>query len=109
EGKKEFVGGGEESYGYMVGSFVRDKDAVTSTLLACDMAAEAKANGSSLYEELLHLFEQHGLYEERLVSLTKEGKTGAEEIAQMMERFRNNPPATLAGEKITVINDMRSG
>lgn len=109
EGKKEFVGGGEESYGYMVGSFVRDKDAVTSTLLACDMAAEAKANGSSLYEELLHLFEKHGLYEERLVSLTKEGKTGAEEIAQMMERFRNNPPSMLAGEKITVINDIQAG
>ena len=80
----KFIGGGEESFGFMVGDFVRDKDAVTSTLLACEIAAISKSKGSSFYHELLKLYLEHGLYKEKLVSLTKKGIEGAQEITQMM-------------------------
>ena len=80
----EFIGGGEESFGYMVGDFVRDKDAITSALLACEIVAEAKANNSSFYEELLKLYVEHGFYKERLISITKKGIEGEQEIKQMM-------------------------
>src|SRR5690606_15521954 len=76
----DFIGGGEESFGFMVGDFVRDKDAVTSTLLACEIEAQAKADGSSFYETLLQLYVTHGLYKEHLVSITKKGREGAQEI-----------------------------
>ncbi len=102
-----FVGGGEESFGYMVGDFVRDKDAVTSALLACEIAAQAKANGSSFYEELIQLYTKHGFYKERLVSLTKKGIEGSEEIKQMMIDARENPLKEVNGEKIVLIEDYK--
>ena len=101
----DFIGGGEESFGYMVGDFVRDKDAVTSTLLACEIAAQAKATGSSFYEELIKLYVEHGLYKERLISLTKKGIEGANEIKQMMIDARENPIKEIAGEKVVLIED----
>ncbi|WP_445736969.1 phospho-sugar mutase [Mariniflexile sp.] len=101
----DFVGGGEESFGYMVGDFVRDKDAVTSTLLACEIAAQTKANGSSFYDELLNLYVKHGLYKEKLVSLTKKGIEGAQEITQMMIDARENPFKVVNGSKVLKIED----
>ncbi len=101
----DFIGGGEESFGFMVGDFVRDKDAVTSTLLACDIAAHAKANGSSFYNELLKLYVEHGLYKEKLVSLTKKGIEGAEVIKQMMVDARENPLSVINGAKVVKIED----
>ncbi len=101
----DFVGGGEESFGYMVGDFVRDKDAVTSTLLACEIAAQAKGNGSSLYDELIKLYVEHGFYKEKLVSLTKKGIEGAQEITQMMIDARENPLKVVNGSKVLKIED----
>ncbi len=101
----DFIGGGEESFGYMVGDFVRDKDAVTSTLLACEIAAQAKADGSSMYETLLELYVSHGLYKEHLVSITKKGMEGAQEINQMMIDARENPLKEINGSKVTRIED----
>ncbi|WP_132703090.1 phospho-sugar mutase [Winogradskyella wandonensis] len=100
-----FIGGGEESFGFMVGDFVRDKDAVTSTLLACEIAAQAKANGSSFYEELIQLYVKHGFYKERLISLTKKGIEGSQEIKQMMVDARENPLMEVNGEKVVLIED----
>lgn len=103
--KLEFIGGGEESFGYMVGDFVRDKDAVTSTLLACEIAAIAKSKDSSFYGELLKLYRKHGLYKEKLISLTKKGISGAEEIKQMMINARENPIREVKGIKVLSIED----
>jgi phosphoglucomutase len=103
--KLDFIGGGEESFGYMVGDFVRDKDAVTSTLLACEIAAISKANGSSFYNELLNLYVEHGLFKEKLVSLTKKGIEGAQEINQMMIDARENPFKVINGSKVVKIDD----
>tara|TARA_B100000787_G_C16199175_1_gene303579 strand:- start:7802 stop:9511 length:1710 start_codon:yes stop_codon:yes gene_type:complete len=102
---QEFIGGGEESFGYMVGDFVRDKDAVTSALLACEIAADAKANGSSFYESLLELYAKHSLYKERLVSFTKKGMDGAQQIKQIMVDLRKNPLTHIDGSKVTFVND----
>ena len=104
----EFIGGGEESFGYMVGNFVRDKDAITSALLACEIVAEAKANNSSFYEELLKLYVEHGFYKERLISITKKGIEGEHEIKQMMIDARETPFETLAGSKVVSIEDYQS-
>ena len=101
----DFIGGGEESFGYMVGDFVRDKDAVTSTLLACEIAAQAKANGGSLYQDLINLYVEHGFYKEHLISLTKKGIEGAEEIKQMMIDARENPLKEVNGSKVVKIED----
>ena len=101
----DFIGGGEESFGFMVGDFVRDKDAVTSALLACEIAAFAKANGSSFYEELVKLYLRHGFYKERLVSLTKKGIQGAQEIKQMMIEARENPKTDFNNSKVIRIED----
>ena len=101
----DFVGGGEESFGYMVGDFVRDKDAVTSTLLACEIAAITKSNKSSFYDELLKLYVEHGFYKEKLVSLTKKGIEGAEEIKQMMTDARNNTLKVINGSKVVKFED----
>ena len=101
----DFIGGGEESFGFMVGDFVRDKDAVTSTLLACEIAAQAKADGGSFYETLLELYVSHGLYKEHLVALTKKGMEGAQEINQMMIDARENPLKEINGSKVTRIED----
>jgi phosphoglucomutase len=103
--QSKFVGGGEESFGYMVGDFVRDKDAVTATLLACEIAAQAKANGSSFYKDLIDCYVQFGFYKEHLVSLTKKGISGAEEIKQMLKDFKENPVESVAGSKVKWIED----
>jgi phosphoglucomutase len=103
--QSQFVGGGEESFGYMVGDFVRDKDAVTATLLACEIAAQAKANGSSFYKDLIDCYVQFGFYKEHLVSLTKKGISGAEEIKQMLKDFKENPVESVAGSKVKWIED----
>ncbi|CAL2077185.1 phospho-sugar mutase [Tenacibaculum sp. 190524A05c] len=106
--KQEFIGGGEESFGFMVGDFVRDKDAVTSTLLACEIAADAKSNDSSFYNELLNIYINNRFYKEHLVALVKKGMDGAEEIKQMLVDLRNTPLATIDGEKVTFVNDYKS-
>lgn len=100
-----FIGGGEESFGYMVGDFVRDKDAVTSTLLACEIAADAKANGSSFYKNLIDAYVAFGFYKEKLISLTKKGISGAEEIKQMLIDFKENPVESVQGSKVVWIED----
>lgn len=104
----QFIGGGEESFGYMVGDFVRDKDAVTSTLLLCELAAQAKANASSLYQELLKLYVKYGFYKEYLISLTKKGMDGAQEIKQMMIDLREKPLKEIDGERVVMIEDYQS-
>ena len=101
----EFIGGGEESFGYMVGDFVRDKDAVTSALLACEIAAAAKSNESSFYDSLLELYAKHSFYKERLVSFTKKGMDGAAQIKQIMIGLRKNPLTHIDGSKVTFVND----
>jgi phosphoglucomutase len=105
---QDFVGGGEESFGYMVGDFVRDKDAVTSTLLACEIAANAKSRGSSFYRDLIQCYVDYGFYKEKLISLTKKGMSGAEEINQMMADFKDNPVTSLDGSKVVTIDDYNS-
>ncbi|GIM57028.1 phosphoglucomutase [Capnocytophaga canimorsus] len=103
-----FIGGGEESFGYMVGDFVRDKDAVTATLLACEIAATAKAKGSSFYKELVQAYIDYGFFKERLISLTKKGISGSEEISQMMKNLRENPLKEINGEKVTMVEDYQA-
>jgi len=109
EGKKTFIGGGEESYGYLIGELVRDKDAVVSCAFIAEMTAFYKDKGSSLYNAMLDMYVEYGLYKEELVSITKKGKTGAEEIKAMMEKFRNNPPVTLGGSKVATLKDYELG
>jgi phosphoglucomutase len=108
EGKTQFIGGGEESYGYMIGEFVRDKDAVASAVMLAEAAAWAKAQGKSFYQIMIEIYIEFGFFLEALVSLKKEGRKGAEEIAQMMEDFRHKTPQTLAGEKVVTILDYQS-
>lgn len=103
--ESDFIGGGEESFGYMVGDFVRDKDAVTSTLLACEIASQAKANGSSFYKDLIDCYVDYGFYKEHLVSITKKGISGAAEIKQMLKDFKENPVVSVAGSKVKWIED----
>jgi phosphoglucomutase len=105
EGKQTFIGGGEESYGYLVGELVRDKDAVVSAAFIAEMTAFYKDKGSSLFEAMIDMYLQYGFYKEKLISITKKGKTGAEEIKAMMETFRTNPPATLGGSKVRTVKD----
>jgi phosphomannomutase len=104
----EFIGGGEESFGFMVGDAVRDKDAVASTLLICEIAAQAKAKGSSVYKELLNLYVDYGFYKEFLVSITKKGIEGLEEINQMMVDMRTNPLKEINGERIVMMEDYKT-
>lgn len=106
--KQAFIGGGEESFGFMVGDFVRDKDAVTASLLACEIASQAKSNDSSFYNELLKLYVTHGFYKEHLVSLVKKGISGAEEIAQMMVDFRQKPLKKINGSKVIMLEDYQA-
>lgn len=109
EGKKQFIGGGEESFGYLAGDFVRDKDAVLSCALIAEMTAWAKDNGKTLYQLLIDVYLEFGFYKESLVSITRKGKQGAEEIAAMMENFRNNPPSTIDGSPVVWLKDYKSG
>lgn len=103
-----FIGGGEESFGYMVGDHVRDKDAVGATLLMCEVAAQAKASGSSVYKELEKLYVDYGFYKEALLSLTKKGIEGAQEIKQMMIDQRINPIREINGERVVMVEDYQS-
>jgi phosphoglucomutase len=109
EGKKTFIGGGEESYGYLVGDFVRDKDAIISCAMLAETAVWAADRGKSMFELLKDIYVEFGFYKEKLLSVTKKGKSGAEEIKAMMERFRNNPPVTIAGSKLVLIKDYLTG
>ena len=102
---QKFIGGGEESFGFMVGDAVRDKDAVGATLLVCEIAAQAKAAGSTLYQELLNLYVDHGFYKEYLISLTKKGIDGLKEINQMMIDLRENPVSEIDGQRVVCIED----
>lgn len=108
EGKKEFVAAGEESYGYMVGAFVRDKDAVSACAFFAAMAASARDQGETLFDWLVNIYVEFGLYKEGLVNLVKKGAEGAQQIKTMMETFRNNPPSSLSGEKIVRFLDYQS-
>ncbi len=108
EGKENYVIGGEESYGLMIGSQIRDKDAVSAVAILCEMAAYEKSRGRSLYEKLLSLYEQYGYYQEDLVSITKKGMNGQQEIAEMMEGFRKNPPRELAGSPVVELLDYQT-
>lgn len=104
----QFIGGGEESFGFMVGDAVRDKDAVAATLLVCEIAAQAKAKGSSVYKELIQMYVDFGFYKEYLVSLTKKGISGLEEINQMMIDLRENPLKQINGERVVMVEDYQS-
>ena len=105
EGQATFIAGAEESYGYMVGDFVRDKDAVASCAMIAEIAAYARDKGQTLFDLLLEMYQEFGLYREDLVSITKKGKRGAEEITAMMQNFRQQPPQQLGGSKVTEIID----
>jgi phosphomannomutase len=105
----EFIGGGEESFGFLTGDFVRDKDAVTATLLTCEMAAQKKSEDLDLYRYLLDIFSEFGYYKEHLISLVKIGKSGAEEIASMMKNFRENPFKEIAGSNVVRLEDYQLG
>ncbi|MBD3216453.1 MAG: phospho-sugar mutase, partial [Candidatus Lokiarchaeota archaeon] len=108
EGKKTFIGGMEESYGYLAGEFVRDKDAVISSCMIAETLAWAKSRGGSLFELLLDIYVKYGFYKEKLISITKKGKSGAEEIESMMSGFRERPPEKIAGSKVCLIKDYLS-
>ncbi|BAU53521.1 phospho-sugar mutase [Mucilaginibacter gotjawali] len=109
EGKQTFIGGGEESYGYLIGELVRDKDAVVSSAFIAEMTAYYKDKGSSLFGALIDTYIEYGFYKEKLISITKKGKTGAEEIKEMMEKFRTNPPKTLGGSAVITLKDYEKG
>jgi phosphoglucomutase len=102
EGQENYIVGGEESFGLMIGNDIRDKDAVSAVTIICEMAAYEKNKGRSLFDKLLDLYVQYGFYKENLVSITKKGMNGAAEIAAMMEGYRSNPPKTIDG--IPVVN-----
>lgn len=108
EGKEKYIVGGEESYGYLIGDFVRDKDAVTSCAMIAEMAAYAKDNGKSVYELLLEIYKEIGYYKEKLISLTKKGKQGAEEIKKMIDDYRTSPPEKIAEIEVVKIRDYKS-
>ena len=105
EGEEKFIAGGEESYGYLVGDHVRDKDAVVACTMIAEMAAYYKEQGQSLYEALLDVYETHGLYKEELISLKKAGKKGAEEIQEIMDGLRHKAPESFAGQKVVTVKD----
>lgn len=105
EGKETFICGGEESYGYMIGDNVRDKDAIASVAMICEMAAYAKNEGRSLFEQLIDIYIRYGFYKESLISITKKGMKGAEEIAEMMTAYRENPPTIINGSPVVKLFD----
>ncbi len=107
EGKKSFIGGGEESYGYLAGEFVRDKDAIMSCALIAEAAAWAKEQGKSIYELLIDIYVEFGLYKETLMNIVKQGKEGAEEIEKIMHDFRTSPPTEINNSKVTHIKDYK--
>ena len=105
EGKETFIGGGEESFGFMIGDFVRDKDSITAGMICCEIAAFAKSQGKTMYDLLIDIYVKHGFYLESLISLKKEGLSGAEEIADLMYDFREDPPEELAGINVVAVRD----
>lgn len=105
EGREEYIVGGEESYGLMIGSKIRDKDAISAVALLCEMAAYEKNKGKSLYGKLIELYVQYGLYKESLISITKKGMDGQKQIAGMMEGYRSNPPKSLNGVAVAQLLD----
>jgi phosphoglucomutase len=108
EGKQQYIGGGEESYGYLPEDFVRDKDAVSSCSLMAEIAAWAKDNGKTLYQMIQDIYLEYGFSKEKGISIVRKGKTGAEEIQQMMNNFRQNPPKEIAGSNIILIKDFET-
>ncbi len=109
EGISTFIGGGEESYGYLIGDFVRDKDAVSACAMIAEIAAWAADKGMSLYDLLMDIYIEYGLHKEKLISVVRKGKSGAEEIQKMMKGFRSNPPQSLNNSKVVLIKDYLSG
>jgi phosphoglucomutase len=105
EGQKTFIGGGEESYGYLAGEFVRDKDAIISCALIAEIAAWAKDQGKSMFDLLMNIYQEFGIYKEGIKSVVKKGKDGAEEIQRMMEQLRNKPPARINDSEVVDIKD----
>lgn len=101
----KFIGGGEESFGYLVGDAIRDKDAVTATLLACEIGTFAKNNNQSFYDIMVECYRKFGAYKEKLISFTQKGKEGADKIKAMMEEYRNNPPKEISGIRVTRTED----
>lgn len=108
EGKEKFIGGGEESYGYMVGDFVRDKDSASSSVIFCELAALAKSQGKTAFDFLIDLYMKYGFYQEHLISIVKKGRNGEAEIAQMMKNFRNNTPVEINGSKVIHTRDFET-
>jgi phosphoglucomutase len=108
EGDMNFIVGGEESYGYLIGDRVRDKDAIASVAMICEMAAYAKNKGMSLFDMLIDVYVRYGFYKEGLISITKKGRTGAEEIAQMMADLRANPPKSINGSEVVMAKDYQA-
>jgi phosphoglucomutase len=109
EGKMKFIGGGEESYGYLAGEFVRDKDAVMSCALIAELTAWAKDKSKSLFDILIDIYKEFGFYHESLISVVRKGKEGAEEIQKMMEGYRTSPPAMIGGARLLKVNDFLIG
>ena len=105
EGKKKYIGGGEESYGFLPGDYVRDKDAVASCALVAEVTAWAKSRGKTLYELLTDIYIEYGLYKEKLVNIVRKGSEGADEIKAMMTGYRNNPPKVINNSKVVKISD----
>lgn len=105
EGRENYVIGGEESFGLMIGDKIRDKDAESAVAIICEMAAYEKNKGRNLFEKLVDLYVQYGFYKEDLISITKKGMNGAAEIAQMMQGYRDNPPKTINGKDVAVLFD----
>jgi phosphoglucomutase len=108
EDEKQFIAGGEESYGYLIGDHVRDKDAIISTVMIAEMAAYYKDKGSSLFDALLNIYLKHGYFREKLVSVYKRGREGAQQIKQMLKDYRENPPKELAGSEVVKIKDYKT-
>lgn len=108
EGRETFIGGGEESYGYMIGDFVRDKDAVGACSMIAEIAAWAASKGKTFFDVLVDLYKEYGFYKEGLLSVVRKGKSGAEEIQQMMKDYRNNPPREINGSPVIRIRDIKT-
>ncbi|MBP5327404.1 MAG: phospho-sugar mutase [Bacteroidales bacterium] len=108
EGKETFIGGGEESYGYMIGDFVRDKDAVGACSMIAEIAAWALSQGKTFFDVLVDLYKEYGFYKEGLLSVVRKGKSGAEEIQQMMKDYRANPPKEINGSKVICLRDIKT-
>ena len=105
EGRKIYIGGGEESYGFLPGEYVRDKDAVASCALVAELTAWSKSQGKSLYEQLLEIYLMYGFYKEKLINIVRKGKEGADEIKAMMAGYRNDPPEVINGSRVIRIAD----